>query len=225
MTILRRTAGAAILILAIGVMAPVHADAPGEVDQSLLVPTTLDSSFAPFVCKARRTGPVCTGERHLIDDWAPADWPCEVPVFGARTEDRWQTRYYNQDYLNDDRSFRSHDVDSLSTLPMGPATATISANVRFREPFATPGNDATITVITSGTIWDIRSVTGAAIFRAVGTLVEPPDLGPTFSGHVTVDGVTTSYDDAPLDSFFTDEAFVGWVCRAVTGRDGSAGEG
>src|SRR6478735_1372447 len=101
MTILRRTAGAAILILAIGVMAPVHADAPDEVDQSLLVPTTLDSSFAPFVCKARRTGPVCTGERHLIDDWAPADWPCEVPVFGARTEDRWQTRYYNQDYLND----------------------------------------------------------------------------------------------------------------------------
>lgn len=196
--------------------APVHADAPDEVDQSLLVPTTLDSSFAPFVCKAKRTGPVCTGERHLVDDWALTDWPCAVPVYGARTEDRWTTRYYNPDYLNYDRRFRSHDVDYLSTAATGPATATISANVRFREPFAIPGDDSTITVITRGTIWNIRSAGGKPIFRAVGTLVEPPDAGPTFTGRVTVDGITTRYHDAPLESFFSDDAFVGWVCRAVT---------
>jgi hypothetical protein len=216
MTMWQRTLGIATLVLAVGAMAPVHAGAPTEVDQSLLVPTTLDSSFAPFVCKDKRTGPVCTGERHLVDDWALADWPCDVPVYGARTEDRWTTRYYNQDYLNYDRSFRSHDVDYLSTAPDGPATATISANTRFREPFAIPGDDATFTVITSGTLWDIRSVGNEPTFRAVGTLVEPPDQGPTFTGHVTVDGVTTSYDDAPLEAFFTDEAFVGWTCRAMT---------
>ena len=38
--------------------------------------------------------------------------------------------------------------------------------------------------------------------------MEPPDAGPTFTGHVTVDGVTTTYDDAPLESFFSDDAFV-----------------
>ncbi len=183
----------------------------------MLVPRTLNSSFAPFVCKAKTTGPVCTGERHLVDDWAPAEWPCDAPVYGARTEDRWTTRYYNADYLNYDRWFRSHDVDYLSTSAAGPATATISANVRFREPFAVPGDDSTFTVITTGTIWDVRSVGEAPIFRAVGTLIEPPTAAPTFTGQVSVDGVTTSYDDAPLEAFFTDEAFVGWVCQAVTG--------
>jgi hypothetical protein len=214
MYLLHRLVAATTLTL-VAAAAPVHADAPNEVDQSLLVPTTLDSSFAPFVCKAKRTGPVCTGGRHLVDDWALSDWPCEVPVYAARTEDRWTTRYYNLDYLNYDRWFRSHDVDYLSTAATGPATATISANVRFREPFAIPGDDSTFTVISSGTLWDIRSAGGKPIFRAVGTLVEPPDAGPTFTGHVTVDGVTTTYDDAPLESFFSDDAFVGWVCRAV----------
>ena len=83
MTMWRRTLGISTLVLAFGLMAPVHAGAPTEVDQSLLVPTTLDSSFAPFACKAKRAGPVCTGERHLVDDWAPADWPCDVPVYRA----------------------------------------------------------------------------------------------------------------------------------------------
>lgn len=208
---------ATAVVALVASVTPAHADGSSEVDQSRLVPTTLDSSFAPFVCKDKQTGPVCSGERHLVEDWAPTDWPCGVPVFGARTEDRWTTRYYDTDYLNYDRWFRSHDIDYLSTAPDGPATATISANVRFREPFAVPGDDSTMTVITSGTIWDIRSVRGAPIFRAVGTLVEPPDAGATFTGHVTVDGVTTRYDDAPLESFFTDEAFVDWVCRAVLG--------
>ncbi|WP_344303214.1 hypothetical protein [Nocardioides bigeumensis] len=204
-------------MLVAAVVGPANAEAPDEVDQTLLVPTTLDSSFAPFVCKAKQTGPVCTGERHLVEGWAPVDFPCGVPVYGARTEDRWQTRYYNAQYLNYDRWFRSHDVDYLSTEPSGPATATISANVRFREPFAVPGDDSTITVITSGLLYDIRSSKGEAIFRAVGTLVEPPDAAPTFTGQVTIDGTTTTYVDALFDTFFTDDAFVGWVCRAITG--------
>lgn len=165
---------AALILAAAAVAGPVHAKPPDEVDQTLLVPTTLDSSFAPFVCKAKRTGPVCTGERHLVEDWALADWPCGARVYGARTEDRWTTRYYNADYLNYDRRFRSHDVDYLSTSPAGPATATIKANTSFREPFAVPGDFSTVTVITRSTIWDVRSVGGDPIFRAVGTLVEPP---------------------------------------------------
>lgn len=216
MTMPRATSVIAALILTTAAAAaPVHAKSHTDVDQAWLVPTTLNSSFAPFICKAKRTGPVCTGERHLVEDWAPADWPCGVPVYGARTEDRWTIRSYNADYLNYDRWFRSHDIDYLSTSTTGPATATIKAHTLFREPFAVPGDDTTITVITSGTLWDVRSVGRAPIFRVVGTLVEPPDAGPTFTGHVTVDGVTTSYDNAPLNAFLTDDAFVGWVCRAL----------
>ena len=52
---------------------------------------------------------------------------------------------------------------------------------------------------------------------AVGTLVEPPGEVGTFSGHTTVDGVTTAYDDAPLTQVLPDDAFADYVCRAVTG--------
>ena len=158
MTIPQRALAIATLVLAAAVAAPAQAQPPDEVDQTLLVPTTLDSSFAPFICKAKRTGPVCTGERHLVADWAPADWPCGPPVYGASREDRWTTRYYNTDYLNYDRLFRTHNVDYLSTSATGPATAIIRTNARFREPFEVPGDDSTITVITTGTIWDVRSV-------------------------------------------------------------------
>ncbi len=217
MTIPQRAVAFATLILAAALAAPVQAKSPDQVDQTLLVPTTMDSSFAPFICKARRTGPVCTGERHLVADWAPADWPCGPPVYGASREDRWTTRYYNTDYLNYDRLFRTHNLDYVSTSATGPATAIIRTNARFREPFEVPGDDSTITVITTGTILDIRSVGRDPIFRAVGTLVEPPDAAPTFTGRVTVDGVRTSYNDAPLDAFLSDDAFVDLLCRAVTG--------
>jgi len=78
-----------------------------------------------------------------------------------------------------------------------------------------PGDDTTITVVTVGTLWDIRPAVGPAVFRAVRTLVEPPDAGPTFTGHVTTGGVTMRYDDAPLEAFFSDDLFVEWVCQAV----------
>jgi hypothetical protein len=107
-------------------------------------------------------------------------------------------------------------VDYFSTSPIGPATATIKANIRFVEPFAVRGDDQTVTVISHGTLWDIRSAQGSAVFRAVGTLVEPYDAPPTFSGHVTVEGVTTTYRNAPLDAIIDDASFFGWVCEAAT---------
>ena len=68
-----RVATLAVLVLAPGAWpaSVTHADPPEEIDQSSLVPTTLDSSFAPFTCRARPTGPVCTGERHLDTGWLP----------------------------------------------------------------------------------------------------------------------------------------------------------
>lgn len=210
----------ATLTLAVPLLlaAPAGAEAPAEVDQSLLVPTTLDSSFAPFDCRMKATGPVCTGERHIATEWELSDFPCEVPVYVRTVSDRYSTRYYDQQYLNYDRHFRLKDTDYLSTSPSGPATATISANTRFDEPFAVPGDDATFTVITQGVPWEIRSSTGRAILRAVGTLSEPPGEVGTFTGHTTVDGVTTRYDEAPLSQVLPDDAFVDYICRAATGE-------
>lgn len=187
-----------------------------DVDQTLLVPTTLDSSFAPFDCTLKATGPVCTGERTLDTGWGPTDWPCDVPVYGRFLSYRTQTRFYDHDYLNYDRTFRQDDVDQLSTSPEGPVEATITSRSRFTEPFAVPGDDSTMTIITTGTILDVQPVRGPSLLRVVGTLVEPPDGEPTFTGHVTTGGVTTRYEDAALFSFFSDELFIEAVCQAVT---------
>lgn len=218
-----RPSVAAALALAVLTLAPVtgpvagHADPPEEIDQSLLVPTTLTSAFAPFTCRMRPTGPVCTGERHLDTGWQPVDFPCDVQLHNRYVSDRWSTRYYDHDYLNYDRRVRMHDVDHFSTTPGGPTTATITAHVRFVEPFAVPGDDSTFTVITTGTLYDIRAVPGPALFRMVGTLVEPPGEVGTFSGHVTRGSETTTYTDAPLDVVFPEEEFFDVVCRAATG--------
>lgn len=55
--------------------------------------------------------------------------------------------------------------------------------------------------------------------RAVGTLVEPYDATPTFSGQVTIEGESTRYDDEPLETFLTDEFFVEALCQAATAGD------
>ncbi|WP_380167603.1 hypothetical protein [Jannaschia sp. R86511] len=171
--------------------------------------------FAPWDCRLRATGPVCTGDRFVDTGWEPADWPCDVPVYGRYVSSRRSTRFYDLDYLNYDRRFRSHDVDHLSRFPDGRDAATITSRVRFTEPFAVPGDDSTITVISTGTIWDIRTATGRSLFLVVGTLVEPPDAEPTFTGQVTVDAVRTRYSDAPLSTFFSEDLFVSTVCEAV----------
>jgi hypothetical protein len=213
---LARLTTAGLALAACAALHPAAASAsPHEVDQSRLVPA-LSPTFVPWTCKTKITGPVCDGERHLFSDWAPADIPCHVPLWNSRVEHRYQTRYYDHDYLNYDRKFRTHDVDYFGTSPTGPATATIKANIRFAEPFAIPGDDQTVTVISHGTLWDIRGAHGPALFRAVGTLVEPYDGPPTFSGHVTVESVTTTYLNAPLDAFFDDSRFFSWVCEAAT---------
>jgi hypothetical protein len=211
---------ACALALAAGIACAVpvgaHADPPAEIDQSLLVPSTLDSAFAPFTCRLRPTGPVCTGERHLDTGWQPVDWPCDVQLHNRYVSDRWSTRYYDHDYLNYDRRVRMDDVDYFSTTPGGPATATLKAHVRFFEPFAVPGDVSTFTVITTGTIYDIRRVGGPSLFRMVGTLVEPPGEVGTFSGHVTSGGITTTHADEPFDVVLPEEAFLDYVCRAAT---------
>ena len=214
-----RVLGVAVSLasLSLSLAVPVHGNQPDEVDQSLLVPTTLDSSFAPFVCKDKQTGPVCTGERFVDTGWAPSDLPCHVPLHGRFVSYRHSTRYYDTDYLNYARRFRSDDVDYLSTSPGGPATATINVHVRFYEPFAVPGDDSTFTVITSGTILDVRPVGGPAIFRVVGTLVEPPEGDATFTGHVRYDGTVTSYDREVLDIAVLEEQLFEAACRAATG--------
>ncbi len=220
---MHRTTRLAGLVAALTLIAPLamttgaSAGPPEEVDQSLLVPTTLDSSFAPFTCRVRASGPVCTGERHIREDWAPWDFPCHVQLYGRSVRDAWSTRYYDDDYLNYDRFVRQRDTDYLSTSPQGPATATIVNNVRFREPFAVPGDDSTFTVITQGIPWEIGPVGGPAILSVVGTLVEPPGEVGTFTGHKTYDGVTTSYVDAPLDEALPEDEFLDAVCRAATG--------
>ena len=107
-------------------------------------------------------------------------------------------------------------MDYLSTSPEGPADATITTHGRFTEPFAVPGDDSTFTVITTGTILDVTPTYGPSLVRVVGTLVEPPGAEPTFTGHVTVDGATTRYDDALLTSFFSEELLIAKVCEAVT---------
>jgi hypothetical protein len=111
----RRTApriGPAVLALAAPLLlsAPALANPPAEVDQSLLVPTTLDSSFAPFDCRMKSRGPVCTGERHISTGWEPFDVPCDVPIYVRTVSDRYTTRYYDHDFLNYDRHFRTHST-------------------------------------------------------------------------------------------------------------------
>ena len=208
-------AGCAVALLTLS-GTPGAVASPREVDEARLVPSLADSSFAPFDCKLRRTGPVCTGERHYETGWEDAGLPCDVPVYGMREEHRYQTRYYDTGYLNYDRRFRTHDLDSLSTSPDGPATATVRAQTRFDEPFAVPGDESTKSVITTGTIWDVRRATGPALFRAVGTLVEAPGVEPVFSGQVSEDGVSTRYDQVPLSAFFSEEEFLGLLCQAAT---------
>lgn len=204
--------------LACAVPAGAGAVPPEEVDQSLLVPSTLTSSFAPFTCRVRPTGTVCTGERHLDTGWEPVpDFPCDQPLHNRYVSDRWSTRYYDHDHLNYDRRVRMHDVDHFSTTPGGPATATITSHVRFFEPFAVPGDESTRTIVTTGTIWEVRGAVGAPLLRVVGTLVEPPGGVATFTGHVTRDGVTTRYDDAPLDVASPEGELLDAACRAATG--------
>lgn len=210
------TAGVA---LAIAALTPAAATAAEDrtVDQSLLQPPLLER-FAPWDCTWRHSGIVCVGEFHEVGDWAPTDLPCAEPVYAARTEHRYQRLFFDEQYRNYDRQNRTRDTELFSTSPDGSAAGTLYTNVRYSYDYGVPGDLSTVTLTTTGVIWDLAPAQGPAIFRAVGTLVEPSDAPPTFTGHVTIDGVTTVYEDAPLDTFLTDERFVSWLCEAATGE-------
>lgn len=209
----------ALALVLFAVSAPVVADAPPPVDESRLQPA-LSPTFTPWSCQTKTTGPVCKGERHLSSGWEPFDISCgDVELWTRREEDRYQTRFYNEDYLDFHREFRTNDIDYLSTSPTGPATGSISTNVRFEEPFAVPGDDRTRTIISDGLLWDIRSAQGSAVWRAVGTLVEAPDAVGLFSGQVTSGSQTQRFHDAPLPDVLSDDTFVGAVCAAATGGE------
>jgi len=214
-----RTRTGALAGVLLAVLTPVSGAqaTPSTVDESRLQPA-LSPAFAPWDCKLKATGPVCTGELHReLDFGLIEDFRCSVPLRNTATFDRHQTRYYDQDYRNVDRSFRTKDTDFLRLSPTGQGAATIDTHVRFREPFAVPGDDTTRTIISSGTVLEVRPVTGPALLRVVGTLVEPPDAPATFSGNITVDSVHTRYADVRYDSVFTFELFADAVCRAAAG--------
>ena len=130
----------------------------------------LAPGWGEWRCHLRATGPVCSGERHQRIGWAEADLPCDVPLYSRYTSDRYQTRYYDHDYRNYFRRFRTTDLDEVSTSPEGPVTATIRGRVRFVETFDVPGDDTTRTITSIGTLWEVRRVDGAPLLRVVGTL-------------------------------------------------------
>lgn len=210
------TVAAGVVLAAALLPVPASGSEHRDVDQSRLQPPLLER-FAPWDCRMKQSGPVCTGEGHVVGDRELTDLPCDVAVWGARTEHRYQTLFFDHDYRNYYRRNRTNEVDAFSTSPDGPTTGSVSTTARYFYTYGVPGDLDTVTITTSGVIWDLRPAHGPAIFRAVGTLVEPAGQVPTFSGRVTIDGEGTNYQDVPLDSFLTDERFVNWLCRATTG--------
>jgi hypothetical protein len=176
-----------------------------EIDESRLVPA-LAPGWGEWRCNLRATGPVCSGERHQRTGWVEADLPCDVPLYSRYTSDRYQTRYYGHDYRNYFRTFRTTDLDEMSTSPEGAVTATIRSRSRFFETFDVPGDHATMTITSIGTLWEVRRVHGAPVLRVVGTAVEPYNGPATFSGLITTEHGTEHYEnvslDVPIELFF-----------------------
>jgi hypothetical protein len=187
-----------------------------EVDESQLVPA-LSPAFAPWDCKLRKDGPVCTGAWAFDTGWEELDdIPCEAPLWIRTVQDRHQTRYYDHDYLNYYREARTNDIEYLSASPDAWPTATLRTNVRWTQTFDVRGDDRTMIQTSQGVLWDLRAAQGPALFRVVGTLVEPYDGDATFSGRVTVDGVTTRHVDVLLDDILDEDEFFANFCRAAT---------
>lgn len=217
MTFRRVALAATIGLLPLTVSAAASADPPPDtVDVARLQPA-LNPDFAPWTCKPKQDGPVCTGEWNLSTAWELTDLPCAVPVYARSEFHRRSTRYYDWDYRNFDRFVHQKDVDYLSTSANGPATGSITASTRFSEPFGIPGDVSTMTVITEGVPLDVRSAQGRSLLRTVGTYTEPTGEVGTFTGHLTADGVTTHYDGVALPDLFSEEQFIAAICLAATG--------
>ena len=133
----RGAVGAALLCFVDAGGAASVTAADREIDESRLVPA-LAPGWGEWRCHLRATGPVCSGERHQRLGWAAADLPCDVPLYSRYTSDRYQTRYYDHDYRNYFRKFRTTDLDEMSTSPEGPVTATIRGQVAVRRDVRRP---------------------------------------------------------------------------------------
>ena len=85
-------------------------------------------------------------------------------------------------------------------------TATIRARVRFFETFDVPGDDATRTITSTGTLWEVRRIDGSRLLSVVGTSVEPYNGPATFSGRITTASGTQNFEnvslDVPIELFF-----------------------
>jgi hypothetical protein len=175
------------------------------VDGSRLVPA-LAPGWGEWRCNLRATGPVCSGERHQRTGWAAADLPCDVPLYSRYTSDRYQTRYYDLDYRNYFRKFRTTELDEMSTSPEGAVTATIRARVRFFETFDVSGVDATRTITSTGTLWEVRRTDDTRLLSVVGTSVEPYNGPASFSGQIRTESGTEHFEnvslDVPIEFFF-----------------------
>ncbi len=134
-------------------------------------------------------------------------------MYSRYTSDRYQTRYYDHDYRNYLRRFRSTDLDEMSTSPEGTVTATIRTRVRYFATFDVPGDDGTQTFTATGTIWEVRHADGARLLSVVGTSVEPYNGPATFSGRITTASGTEHYQNVSLDVPI--ELFVVAVCDAT----------
>ncbi|WP_062201179.1 hypothetical protein [Demequina salsinemoris] len=207
---------AAAIVLTISLSGPSSARS-GDVDESLLQPS-LSPTFAPWTCTLKDSGPVCVGTRVVDTGWVlDEEIPCDVPLYNRHTEIRTQIRYYDDDYLNYDRRFRTRDLDQYGTSPDGPAGVSIRANLRFQEPFAVPGDDSTIDLLAQGVFWDMKDSDGHRLLMAVGSSFEPHDGDGTFTGHVTQDGVTARFVDAPLDDILDIDWFFATICEEARG--------
>ena len=100
------------------------------------MPTTLDSSFAPFGFPDGTDKYICSGERHRDEDWVQVDdFRCTVPLLDKYVEDRYQIRFYDHDNLNYFRLFTTHHVDYFALDRSGTATASIRTDAKFVETF------------------------------------------------------------------------------------------
>ena len=183
-----------------------------EIDESRLVPA-LPPGWGEWRCHLRATGPVCSGEQHQRLGWEAADLPCDVPLYSRYTSDRYQTRYYDHDYLNYFRKYRTTDLDEMSTSPEGPVTATIRSRPRWTAAFDVPGDDGTLTFTSTGTLWKVRRADRTRLLSVVGTSVEPYNGPATFSGRITTEEGTEYYENVSLDVPI--ELFLVAVCDAT----------
>lgn len=188
-----------------------QATPPDEVDESTLVPELYPGY--DWSCRAVNDAPVCKGKLHHDPGWGPAELPCDVSIYTSVVGDRWSTRYYGEDMRLARKSGRVKETERFSTSPSGPAGLELTVQAHYETKYDVPGDDSTGTQVTKGKQWDIRDADGRIIFRTVGTLVEPYDGSPTFTGTVNREGTVTRVVDAPLDEVLDEEWFFTQLCE------------